>query len=414
MMESPLLRAFVLAAAGVVVASLGWHAKKRREIPGASSLAIMALGVVVWTFAAAAYQFAADTVLDSLLMGFHFAGISSLPPAWVSFALRLSGRPQRLSRLVLGGGLVAGCVMTLLVVSNAWHHLVWRDVVEGGTVASRPYVAYWVFLGYTYVLTVVGVVVLGLRAWSGAPVYRAQSVLLIGAGLSPIPINLVTELGGARIRTFDPTPLAFFVSTALIWWGLFRFRLLDLVPVARGLVLESMEDAVLVVDTQERLLDLNPVATRLPGHAGQASVGRPVTELFSWWGMLRPYCVGDRPSRREFQLGLEDNPIWFEARSVPIRTPEGTAAGFLVLVRDISERKKAELEREQLIWNLKAAKGRVESLSGLLPICSGCQKIRDDAGTWHQLDVYLMRHTKAQLTHGLCPGCLKRLYPEFS
>lgn len=411
MIESPLLRALVLAAAGVVVGSLGWHAQKRREIPGATSLAIMALGVVVWTFAAAVYQFAADTVLDPLLIGLHFAGISALPPAWVSFSLRLSGRSQHLSRVVLTGGLLAGIVMTLLVVTNAWHYLIWRDDING---VSRPYTGYWIFLGYTYVLTVVGVVVLTLRALSGAPVYRAQSVLMIGAGLSPIPINLATELGGLQTKTFDPTPLSFFVSTALIWWGLFRFRLLDLVPVARGLLLENMEDAVLVVDTQERLLDLNPVAARLPGNVGRAAVGRPASELFSWWGILKPHCVGDRPSRREFQLGPDDSLIWFEARSVPIRTPEGAVAGFLILMRDISERRKAEIERERLIWNLKAAKGRVESLSGLLPICSGCQKIRDDSGIWHQLDAYLLRHTQAQLTHGLCPGCLKRLYPEFS
>lgn len=78
----------------------------------------------------------------------------------------------------------------------------------------------------------------------------------------------------------------------------------------------------------------------------------------------------------------------------------------------IQERKQAELEKEKLISELQDALAKVKKLSGLIPICSSCKKIRDDKGYWNQLEKYLLEHSDATLSHGLCPDCAKKLYPE--
>ncbi len=80
--------------------------------------------------------------------------------------------------------------------------------------------------------------------------------------------------------------------------------------------------------------------------------------------------------------------------------------------RLIQERKQAEKEREKLINELQDALAKVKKLSGLIPICSSCKKIRDDQGYWNQLEKYLLEHSDATLSHGLCPDCAKKLYPE--
>ncbi len=69
-------------------------------------------------------------------------------------------------------------------------------------------------------------------------------------------------------------------------------------------------------------------------------------------------------------------------------------------------------EREKLILELKDTLGKIKTLSGLLPICASCKKIRDDQGYWHQVEVYMRDHSEAKFTHGLCPDCKKKLYPE--
>jgi AmiR/NasT family two-component response regulator len=70
-------------------------------------------------------------------------------------------------------------------------------------------------------------------------------------------------------------------------------------------------------------------------------------------------------------------------------------------------------EKEELVAELQTALAKVKLLSGLLPICASCKKIRDDQGYWTQIEVYIRRHSEAEFSHGLCPNCAKRLYPDF-
>ena len=81
--------------------------------------------------------------------------------------------------------------------------------------------------------------------------------------------------------------------------------------------------------------------------------------------------------------------------------------------RAASQRKRQDAERLQLIQELTEALARVKTLSGLLPICASCKKIRDDKGYWQQVDTYIRQRSEANFTHGICPDCAERLYPEF-
>lgn len=82
------------------------------------------------------------------------------------------------------------------------------------------------------------------------------------------------------------------------------------------------------------------------------------------------------------------------------------------LQSDLGERRRMEAEREKLIAELQEALARVRTLSGLLPICAWCKKVRDDRGYWHQVEVYVRDHSDADFSHSICPDCYKRLYPD--
>jgi hypothetical protein len=82
------------------------------------------------------------------------------------------------------------------------------------------------------------------------------------------------------------------------------------------------------------------------------------------------------------------------------------------VVQDITDRKRIEGEREDLIVELRQAIEQVKTLKGIVPICANCKKIRDDQGYWEQVDAYVSRHTDARFSHGICPDCLKRLYAD--
>jgi PAS domain S-box-containing protein len=104
--------------------------------------------------------------------------------------------------------------------------------------------------------------------------------------------------------------------------------------------------------------------------------------------------------------------MWIHDRGLALKDPEGRVIRMSGSETDITERKAMEEEREKLITDLKAAMARIKTLSGLLPICMHCKKIRDDKGYWNQLEIFIRDHSEAEFSHGICPDCLKQFYPD--
>jgi hypothetical protein len=98
----------------------------------------------------------------------------------------------------------------------------------------------------------------------------------------------------------------------------------------------------------------------------------------------------------------------------PLADRHGRSSGKIVMLRDITERRRAERERERLIAEISAALADVKALRGLLPICASCKKIRDDSGYWQQLEHYIEGHSTASFSHGLCPDCIGKYNPDLN
>lgn len=122
----------------------------------------------------------------------------------------------------------------------------------------------------------------------------------------------------------------------------------------------------------------------------------------------------DAENRRQRRLADEALKRAYEGLEIKVaeRTVELRKSNE-ALRSEIEQRKAVQQEREILIQELKQALAEVKTLSGLLPICSACKKIRDDTGYWRRIEEYISRHSDAEFTHGICPECAKKLYPEY-
>jgi len=98
----------------------------------------------------------------------------------------------------------------------------------------------------------------------------------------------------------------------------------------------------------------------------------------------------------------------------PLLDAEGKPAGVIESFQDITDRKRVEREREHLIEELRKSMEKVKLLSGYLPICASCKKIRDDKGYWTQVEAYIRSHSEVEFSHGICPECMHKLYPELA
>lgn len=117
----------------------------------------------------------------------------------------------------------------------------------------------------------------------------------------------------------------------------------------------------------------------------------------------------------ELEIRCKDGRIiWGEIKFSFIRDGNGNPVSILGEGREITERKKAEEAREKLISELQRALSEVKTLSGMLPICASCKKIRNDKGYWEQIESYIGEHSEAEFSHGICPDCIKKLYPEYT
>lgn len=104
--------------------------------------------------------------------------------------------------------------------------------------------------------------------------------------------------------------------------------------------------------------------------------------------------------------------VQLRTTEVPIFDENGRVSEIEGIVQDITELKRVEAERERVIQKLEKALVEIRSLRGILPLCSFCKKIRDDKGYWEQVDVYIRKHSEADISHGICPECMKEHYPE--
>lgn len=113
----------------------------------------------------------------------------------------------------------------------------------------------------------------------------------------------------------------------------------------------------------------------------------------------------------EYQTSIKHRSTNINANFSPSFYPDGSVSGAIGIFEDISECLHMEKERNQLISELRLSLSKVKTLSGLIPICASCKKIRDDNGYWNQLEEYIHKYSDAEFTHGVCPECMKRLYP---
>jgi len=183
--------------------------------------------------------------------------------------------------------------------------------------------------------------------------------------------------------------------------------------VARDRLVEWMNTGMVVLDDEDRVVDVNPAAQKMLGLGPKDAIGRPVRRIMAMPPEIAQPQGLDAPTLLE--IATRHVPArHLELVVSELRDRRGRLSGRLVVVRDVTDRKLAELERERLVSELQQALAEVKTLSGMLPICSSCKKIRDDKGYWTQIEHYVQTRSDAVFTHGLCPDCLERIEAEFS
>jgi diguanylate cyclase (GGDEF)-like protein len=328
----------LLLAAAIVDAAAAVWVWRRRGAEGRVSLSVLLVAAAIWC---AAYSLELSTAGRSgreMWGDLEYVGTTLLPPAWLVFVLAYTGRRKQLPRMLLAALAVEPLVLLALLAIPATHDLV-RSFLPG-PVAPVPSVrlgpVYWVHFAYTNALSVVATGLLVGRLLRVSSLYRRQSLTLVAAAAIPLVVNAASSIGAPLAHRYDPTPIAVSLSGVLLVWGVFRYRLLDLIPVARTLAFDWFDDPVLVVDAYGRVVDRNKAAAHVLG--GGAAIGAPVQGLLQDQVEL----LDATSAGAEIRLGRDSQAREFELIASPLGDDRGRRAGQLVHLRDITARKHAE------------------------------------------------------------------------
>jgi PAS domain S-box-containing protein len=180
-------------------------------------------------------------------------------------------------------------------------------------------------------------------------------------------------------------------------------------------ILNATNDAMFLIDKDGTLLAFNKALSNRLSKDAEELLGMCVYNLLPPdLTMLRKKWIEHViESGKPIRFEDKRDGVWLENFIYPIFIKNASAAMFAIFSRDITAHKHYEQDRENLIERLQDYISKIKTLSGLIPICSSCKRVRGDDGYWGQLEVYISEHSDAEFSHGLCPECAKKIYPDY-
>jgi diguanylate cyclase (GGDEF)-like protein/PAS domain S-box-containing protein len=347
------LSLFVGAFIAAVVAVI---ASRRAVTPIGRALGTLMAAVFVWALAAAFEASVAAMTTKIMLSKIEYIGIATTPILMFLFALRFAHPGSRLPRGILAALWAVPAATLLLAVTNEAHHFIWSKFTP--TEGIRPGLLiyghgpfFWVHAGYSYLILAVTTALLLLAFFRYRGIHRKQALLLLLAFPLPWAGNALYLSGLAGgTRGYDFTPVGFALAGLFLLWAMFRLQLVDIIPIARERVIESMGESLLILDEDGRLSATNPAARRLIEELGgpAASVsdskllGRPAAELFEAAPEMAAGLREPTASEREIAIATDGSTRFFDLRMTPLQGQGAFVTGWVAVLYDITRVKKAE------------------------------------------------------------------------
>lgn len=247
----------------VITTSVFFYAWQHRHIKGGTAYTWYVAGQLLWSIGFI-LEILAPTLGGKIFWdSFQWIAGFFIIVAFPFFAIEYTGYELRKPRLVLALAFIVPVIMTIMILTDSQYHLIYPDphLLYNAVFPELYYNFTWVDYGYgiySYLVTFTGLGLLVRRLVRPHRLYRRQILTVAIGFLIPIGSTILTAVGIDLMPYRDISILTFAVGNLVVAWGLFRYQLFKVIPIARDLVIENMEDLVAVLDMQDRVVDINP------------------------------------------------------------------------------------------------------------------------------------------------------------
>jgi PAS domain S-box-containing protein len=387
--------------AGIVSALLTFVAWRHRTIPIIQPFLLLMASVTIWIFGYAGELMSSDLSTVLLLNDIEYPAVTTVPVAWLFLVLVYTGRGHYLTRRTVPLFFVIPAIVWLLVLTNPYHYLFYSGFsplsFDGTTIWIYEHgPLFWLHIGYTYLLTFVALVIAAGRLFGSTKLYRRQSAILLFAAIIPALTNIAYVVPSIPFPDYDLTPISFLITGIILAIGILRYQLFSSVPVAYSRVFSTMGDGVVVVSPKNRVLDLNPAAGEIAGIISTDAIGQDLGAVIP---ELAPVTAESFSKKTECHIEIRrdtTSPRYFDVLVTPMKVGIISDGAYLCLLRDITDRKHAELALSEanrkisLLTNIT----RHDITNKILAVSSYLELIRELATDPGQID-YLNKQEQA-------------------
>jgi diguanylate cyclase (GGDEF)-like protein/PAS domain S-box-containing protein len=356
---------FCTTIISLLVAYQVWQ---RRSAPGRIYLTCLLAAVAEWSFCTALEALAIGQSAKLVWSKLEYLGSYSAAPFLLIFISQYIHQDKWLTRRNLALLWIIPVLTVLLAATNELHHLIWTGFVpgpEGSNLMIYQHGAwFWFSIVDIYIILFVGSFFLIRAMFQTSYLFHRQARAYLLAILAPWLAASLYLTGLTPIAGMDITPVGFMVTGVILASGISQGWLFDLVPVARDTLIESMGDCLLVVDDQNRIIDINPAARRLVGRTMEDCIGQPAKDTLRIWQNIAQYCESFEPVKAEVHLGMQN--LYMDMHITPLFNQRKHLTGRLIIMRDITHSKQVEVDLQQVNHNLESRLVEIKSLQDQL------------------------------------------------
>jgi len=336
----------VFFTAAIVSLLIAIVALLKRVKPGGTAFACAMVSIFFWLIFRV-FEGVADTYSEKIFWAkFEYLGISTLPLFYFIFACQFSRKDSWMNKKNLMLLSIVPIFTLILVFTNEQHHLIWAEItpVMGNGIKNLVYehaIFFWIQSFYSYSLLIIGIFNLIKTFLNFPKAHQLQVIIMITATLVPWVGNLLYLLGLSPVHGMDLTPIGLAVSGAILVISLYRGQILEVVPVARNIIFDSMQEGIIVVDNNEMILDVNNAACQMFKIPMEAMVKYPIKEaLVSYPALLEKLSTTED---QKFEFCLDEQTQRYLQVNSSLMITDLNPTGCLIVFQDISKRKQLEI-----------------------------------------------------------------------
>ncbi len=328
---------------------LAFYSWNKRSNPNSFYFSLLMVAISIWSITGA-FEMASIAISFKVFWSqISYLGIVFVGPLWLLFTLSYTAKKKWLKKKFIALLMIVPAIILLFVATNQWFGLIWPIIIPS---SSQPgalliYVHGWGFYlnaAYTYILMFIGIILLIKSLIRSPKIYEKQIFMVLIAATIPFLANAIYISQLSPVKGLDVTPFVFTLSGIIIALSIYKFKMLDIVPVAYNNLFDMLSTGVLVIDSQKRIVDINPAAENILNIQHKV-VGSSVEENLNQFHDLFPINQIKSELKVEIKTDMPSD-LWLDLQIAPLDKNDHLL-GWLITFRDITARKKTESDLKQ-------------------------------------------------------------------